>query len=173
MSQQHSDAGIFVGAEAFVDFGHKLDRMQSHLDRISMKPVYKPVGNSIVVPAVIPALLTLVIPESPARGRVWNILKIVLASGAPPDVHTTTTATADVYAGTNPDISGPTIDNAILGAAPIPSVNNITKHVDWCSTGENVFAVINNATAGQSLILIARVAEYPVEAVEAISILWT
>lgn len=232
-----SETGFMVGAEAFLDLGHKLDHISNKMDR---NPVYKPIGNSIVLP--VGGAATLSIPGFPGRGRIWNILKIGLFG---PDAHTpilsavtspaipatgvaqfnnnaqgvnvtvtggtvtviavngnatgltsgtvfvpaagtitltysvaptwtwagtTITAVADVYAGSAPDVSGPTLDNAIIGGVAIPSVTNITKHVDWCSTGEQIFAVITGGQSGQQISLVARVAEYPVSAVEAMSV---
>jgi hypothetical protein len=84
---------------------------------------------------------------------------------------TTGSAVADIYAGTAADPSSPTLDNVIASAMPIPSTLSFSKQVHWCSTGERLLAIISNAGFGaQNLSFIARVAEYPVQAVEAMTI---
>lgn len=169
MNAHQDGAGIYVGVEAFADIGRKMDQLHR---QISMKPIYKPVGNSIVIPAtpVIPVVLD--IPIAPARGRVWNVLKVALGSVGPsgPDIHTVLSGViADVYTGDTPDLSGGAVVNAIISAG-VASVTNITKHVDWCASGEHIFALLYGVTAGQQILIAARVAEYPVEAVEALSV---
>jgi hypothetical protein len=105
---------------------------------------------------IVPAFGTITLTYSAAPTWAW--------------AGTTLTVVADVYAGSVPDLSGPTIDNAILGGVSVPSVNNITKHVDWCSSGQHVFATLFGIQQGQQIIMAARVAEYPVEAVEALQV---
>lgn len=170
----HDGPGLAIGAELFVDLGNKVDRIHDRMGSFA-KPVYKPVGTSFVVPSVAPASVIIDIPISPARGRVWNVLKVIFGSvtAAGPDIHTIlANVVADVYSGDSPDLGGGAVVNAIIGGAAIASVTNITKHVDWCASGEHLFAIVYGAAANAQLIMAARVAEYPVEAVEALSVLW-
>ena len=86
---------------------------------------------------------------------------------------TTGAATADIYAGTatDPSSSNPTLDNVIAGGLPIPSTLSFSKQVHWCSTGERLLAIISGAGFGaQNISFIARIAEYPVQAVEAMRV---
>lgn len=173
MTMHHDGTGLVIGAELMIDLGKKVDRISDNINRF--KPVYKPVGTSFVVPAVAPASVILDIPITPARGRVWNVLKVIFGSvtATGPDIHTVlANVVADVYSGDSPDLGGGAVVNAIIGGAAIASVTNITKHVDWCASGEHLFAIVYGAAANAQLIMAARVAEYPVEAVEALSVLW-
>lgn len=170
-TQYHDGAGAFISAEAFIDLGRKVDRIHDKMDRF--RPIYKPVGASLVIPAAPQIPQVLAIPIYPSRGRVWNILKVVFGSvpaGALPDIHTALAGvTADVYSGDTPDLGGGAVVNAIISTG-VASVTNITKHVDWCASGEQLFALLYGVTAGQQIIMAARVAEYPVEAVEALTV---
>lgn len=238
MNQMADGPGFIIGAQAFLDLGHKLDSIKNRMDQ---RPVFKPVANSGVVNGPTPVALE--IPESPARGRIWNILAVAVLGNDPHTIvganvtapavpasgvavfntnpqavtvtvsggtvsqiavngtntglttgavvvpafgfitltytvaptwtwaGTTGQAVADVYAGTATDPQTPTIDNIIAGGIPIPSVQSFSKQVHWCSSGERLIAIISNAGFGnQNISFIARVAEYPVEAVEAMSV---
>lgn len=161
MSIQHQDAGIYIGAEAFLDLGRKVDGV--HKTMRDQKPIYKTVGGSLVMPGSGNGLV--VATESPARGRTWNILKTVLAST---DGHTVLAAAiVDLYATTLPDSNVPVLSELIQGNAAVPSVFYWSRLVEWCASGEQVFGIVYGAAPGSLINLAVRVAEYPVGAVEA------
>jgi len=164
MTMQYNETGpgIAIGAEAFLDLGRKVDKVHDHLR--NAKPIYKTVGGSTTMPASGTGLV--ICSESPARGRTWNILKVVLSST---DGHTVLAAAiVDIYAATLPDSAAPVLSELIQGNTPVPSVNYWSRLVEWCQSGEQVFGIIYGAVAAGSLINMAvRVAEYPCSAVEA------
>lgn len=157
------EAEVIIGA--FADLGSKLDRLHKAVGRA--KPVYKPVGGSLVVP-VAPSLPQLLIFQgSPALGRIWNILKIGIFG---PDPHTAVASVSvDVYAGNNPDPNTPTFPDVILSGQAVPSVTQFSKEVEWCSSGQQIFCLLYGAgvVAGTQFEAVARVAEYNVIDVEA------
>jgi hypothetical protein len=141
------------------DIGHKVDSL--HKAVYARRPFYKTVGGSITMAS---ATGTVIATESPARGRTWNILKVVLTST---DGHTVLpSVVADLYASTAVDPSNPVLSGLIFGGAAVPSVNHWPKEVEWCQSGEQVFGLIYGATAGQVINLSVRVAEYATPVVE-------
>lgn len=158
---------IDVGAEFFVNMGHKIDDMHKHvMGSTRALPIRKPIGGSIIVPAGFTAPVLLVTSQYPNHGRVWNILKVALFG---PDAHTVTAnVTADVYAGTNPDPNIPSLEEIIVSGAAVASVTQFSKEVEWCYPGQQPFALISGSglAAGQSYSLVLRVAEYRASDVE-------
>jgi hypothetical protein len=80
------DLGPFTAAaEGIVGIRGKLDQMHEEMQTASRKPIYKDLGNSFIVPAGATGGIFSVSQQCPARGRVWNILKIIIIG---PDGHT-------------------------------------------------------------------------------------
>lgn len=159
---------VDVGAEFFLDLGHKVGETHKHvMGQHRVLPIRKPIGGSVVVPAGFTAPVLLSIPAFPNPGRVWNILKVAVFG---PDPHTVVASvTADVYAGTNPDPSAPSMEEAILTGLAVASITQFSKEVEWAYPGQQPFALLYGAglAAGQNYELILRVAEYRAVDVEA------
>lgn len=77
---------------------------------------------------------------------------------------------ADLYAGQVPDPMTAALTDVIDSGMTVPSSNDYSAGVYWASMLDELFAVVYNAAANQQLVLVVNVAEYPVEAVEAMSL---
>lgn len=78
---------------------------------------------------------------------------------------------ADIYAGalsSNDPATAQVFTDVIFSAAAIPSVNFVPRQAVWMHELETIYAVIYSPPANSQVIITARVAEYPVEAVEAL-----
>lgn len=162
-----NSVGIDVVLEAFAGFESNQKTTHRLLDK---RRLIKPVGGSILVPAtpVIPQIVRL--QGAPARGRIWNILKIGVFGSDP---HTSiSNVSVDVYAGTQVDPSSPVFTEVILSNLAVPSVTQFSKEVEWCESGEELFALFygSGVVAGVQFTVVARVAEFPTEAIEAMRI---
>jgi hypothetical protein len=160
---------IEVEAGFMLDLGSKLDQMNGHLKRLTHKPIYKPVGGSVLVSAGATAPVLLRLEQSPSRGRVWNILKIGVFGADP---HTPVAQVqVDVYAGYLPGQIPyvPSMQDAILSGVAVPSITPFSTEVEWCESGEEIFALLygTGVVPGVQFAMVARVGEYNVPAVEA------
>jgi|SRR5579859_2192407 len=162
---------IEVGAEVVVDLHEKTKQVHHRVMHGGDKPVRKPVGGSLVIPVGFsgsgPVLLAM--QSSPAHGRSWNILKIGVFGA---DVHTAVASVnADVYAGDVVDypIVNTNFNDAILSNLTVPSITQFGRRVEWAYSGQSVYALLygSGLAAGQSYVLVARVAEYNTNDVEA------
>lgn len=157
---------IMVDAEFVASMGTRIKNIHDHQYKGKPKPVRKPVGGSVVIPAgfTLPVLLTT--ENFPTVGRVWNVLKVAVFGADP---HTAiANVTADVYAGTNPDPSSPALTDAIASLA-VPTIQYFPKEVEWAYPGQQPFALLygTGVAAGQNYSLVLRVAEYNAVDVEA------
>lgn len=154
-----------IGVDAFVELQQDVKHIRKHTRDV--KPVRKPVGVSITIPAVFTAPVMAVIPQVPSMARQWNILMIGVFGA---DAHTAVTnVTADVYSGALPDPSLATLSDVILSAQPVPSINHFSRLIEWCEPNESIFMLLfgTGLAAGQNYELVARVAEYNVHDIEA------
>jgi len=159
------DAGIAANAGPFealvamhADLGARMDRVEKRL--ISPRPINRVVGGSVTMRA---ATDVVTVSERPARGRVWNIVKVVLTGI---DGHTPTGVTADVYASTLIDPNTPDLSSLIQTNMAVPSVQYWPKDLEWCNGAESVFALLYNGTAGQLVNIAVRVRDFPVPVAE-------
>jgi hypothetical protein len=162
---------IDIGAEFFAELGQKVHETHTRVHKQRPKPIRKPVGGSTVIPVGFsgtgPVLLAM--QSFPAHGRCWNILKVAVFGV---DTHTVVaTVTADIFSGDvidYPIVNTNFLDLIVSGAA-IPSVTQFSKEVEWCYSGQSIYALLNGSglAAGQPYELVARVAEYKVDDVEA------
>jgi hypothetical protein len=162
---------IDIGAEFFAELGQKVHETHSRVHRSKPKPIRKPVGGSVVIPAGFSGSGPVLLPVqgNPSHGRCWNILKIGVFGA---DTHTVVaTVTADVFAGDVVEypIVATNFMDAVLTGVAVPSITQFSKEVEWCYSGQTVYAYLNGSglAAGQQYELIARVAEYKVDDVEA------
>lgn len=159
------DLEAMVGVWADLDGNVK--RIHDRLDR--RRPVHKPVGGSVTVPTGFSLPLLINLSGWPSVNRVWNVLTLGFYTG---DLHTTiANVTCDVYAGTNPDPSVPTLTDGIASMA-LGSIQNFSKEVVWAEPGQSLFGLVygTGVAAGANYQLIARVGEYWIDAVEARSL---
>lgn len=158
---------IMVEGEVFASLSDKVNKIHDHVKHGGKpKPVRKPVGGSINIPAGFTSPVLLTTEQFPTVGRVWNILKVSIFGADP---HTAiANVTADIYAGTNPDPSSPALTEAILSLG-IPSIQYFPKEVEWCYPGQQPFALLSGSglVAGQNYSLVLRVAEFNAVDVEA------
>lgn len=156
---------IEVAAKLFAHGADELGKAQETLNRqISFKPIHKVVGGS----AVGAAPLLVEAPMMPAVGRVWNVLMVALYSA---DGHTSlANAVADVYASAS-GIEDPDFSAQILSGINtfVPSVNYFPQRAVWIHSNEKLLAWVYGFASSAPVQIIARIAEYPVEAVEALS----
>lgn len=77
---------------------------------------------------------------------------------------------ADVFLGQNlltPDVSSQILNNEQF---TVPSVYYFPRESVWSHRGETIFARVYQVPANATMTLVARIAEYPLEAVEALTI---
>lgn len=147
---------IDVGFDAFVDLTDKVNAVH-HAVTSKPKPIYKTVAGSALLQA---ATGIVEISERPSAGSIWNILKVVVLGS---DGHTALAGViVDVYASALVDPSTPALENLIVsgGTGNVPSLTFYSKEVEWCQHGQQIWGQIYGATAGQQVVLLARVAEY-------------
>lgn len=158
---------IMVEGEVFASLSDKVNKIHDHVKHSGKpKPVRKPVGGSVTIPAGFTAPVLLTTENFPTVGRVWNILKVAIFAADP---HTAVAnVTADIYAGTNPDPAVPSLTDAIASLA-VPTIQYFPKEVEWCYPGQQPFALLygSGLVAGASYSLVLRVAEFNAVDVEA------
>lgn len=157
---------LAIEAEAFVGLKNRVDDIHHHVKYGKPKPVRKPVGGSVSLVTGFTSPVLIATQQFPTHGRVWNILKVAVFGADP---HTAiANVTADVYAGTNPDPSAPSLTDAILSLS-IPSIQYFPKEVEWCYPGQQPFALLSGTglAVGQNYSLVLRVAEFNAVDVEA------
>lgn len=163
---------IEVGAEVIVDLHDKTKQIHQRVHRNEDRPVRKPVGGSLIIPAGFsgsgPVILDIK-ATTLAHGRCWNILKIGIFGA---DVHTAVASVnADVYAGDVVDypVVNTNFNDVILSNIAVPSITQFGRRVEWAYSGQSIYAILygSGLAAGQSYVLVARVAEYNTSDVEA------
>jgi len=136
----------------------RLDKIEKRL--IHPNPINRVVGGSKTMTA---ATDFVIVSDRPARGRVWNIVKVVLTGI---DGHTPTGVVADIYASTLLDPSTPDLSSLIQTNMAVPSVQYWPKDLEWCNASEGIFALLFNGTAGQVVNIAVRVRDFPVPVAE-------
>jgi hypothetical protein len=80
----------------------------------------------------------------------------------------------DVYAGTVPDLSPisgtPSQQDVIESGLIIPSVSRFSRQVEWCGPMQQVYGIAYGIPNGQQVVLVARVAEYNLDAISALTV---
>jgi hypothetical protein len=151
-----------------VNLGKKVDESNRLLKRLTDKPIYKPVGGTLVVPAGGSAPQLIRLNQRPSIGRTWNILKVGLYGS---DAHTAVAnVTVDVFSGyINVQQFNPSLQDCILSAQTVPSVYQFSTDVEFAASGEEVYGIAygTGVTPGLTLQMVVRVAEYNVATVEA------
>lgn len=163
---------IEVGAELIVDLHDKVNQMHGHvLSGNADKPIRKPVGGSLVIPSTFSGTgpIQLLTEVNLAHGRMWNILKVGIFGA---DTHTAVASVnADIFAGDVVDypVVNTNFNDCILSAAAVPSVTQFGRRVEWVYSGQSLYAQLygTGLAVGQTYVLVARVAEYNTNDVEA------
>lgn len=96
-----------------------------------------------------------------------------IASGAAGNLNiygTTATGTviADVYTGTG--LLVPDFNSQMASNLAVPQIVFFPRRAKWVSKGDSIFALAYNVPANTQLSLVAHIADYPIEAEEALSI---
>jgi hypothetical protein len=154
---------IAIDYDFLFSLNQKVDQMHKHMKKgREPQPIRKPVGGAITLPTGFsgtgPVLLTTEL--APAKGQIWNVLKIGIFG---PDPHTAVASVnADVFLGTNPDPSAPAFLDVTESGLAIPTISRYAKEVEWCYPGQQPFAMLygTGLAAGQNYELVLRVAEY-------------
>lgn len=156
-----------IDAEFMLDLGGKVDATHKHLIKGRVKPVRKPIGGSVYLGAEPTAPILCILQGKPATGRCWNILRVGIFGA---DTHTAVTdVTVDVFAGDLLDNATLNFLDCIISAATVPSVTSFSKEVEWCYSGQSMYALLygSGLSADQPYEVVARVAEYNTCDVEA------
>lgn len=154
-------------ADFVLDLGNKVNETHKHILKGHAKPTRKPIGGSVIVPSTFTAPVLCILQAKPATGRCWNILRVGVFGA---DTHTAVTdVTVDVFAGDLLDTSSLNFPDCILSGAAVPSVTSFSKEVEWCYSGQMLYALIygTGLEAAQPYEVVARVAEYNTCDVEA------
>jgi hypothetical protein len=162
-----SDHLIEIPLEAMAkSIAHMEDRIESHhKDHSSERFIVRTIGGSTVLTG---ATGIVEVPQRPAAGRIWNLLKVILTST---DGHTSLAGViVDIYSSSLVDPNAPVLDSLVQGNLGVPSVTYYSRKVEWCQPQEEVYGLIYGGTAGQQVNLALRVAEYPVGAIESMVI---
>lgn len=94
-------------------------------------------------------------PVGPARGRVWNIVKIV-AMGS--DDHSSAAGVSvSWYTGDDANVN---MMQCFYPAQAVPAAQTFTRKVQLMTIDERLFALVYGATAGQQIALVATVHEF-------------
>jgi hypothetical protein len=84
------------------------------------------------------------------------------------------TGLIDVYAGTVPDLSPntgtPSQQDVIEAGLLLPAVTRFSRHVEWCGPMQQVYGIAYGIPNGQQVVLVARVAEYNLDAITALTV---
>lgn len=155
---------IDIEAGAFVELGHKVDRIHDKVMMRKPRPVYKPVGGSAVGTA--PLTIEVSGAEVPP-GRIHNLLFYGLWAT---DGHTAlANAIADIYiAGSGVQL--PDFSCQIDFGKAVPSVTTISEDVHWIQPGEKLIAIVYGFAGTANVSLVGRVADYPNEGIEAMTL---
>ncbi len=107
----------------------------------------------------------------PANGTVTVTYTVAPTTftTTPNSVATPSGSTVDVYSASS-GIETPEFTAQLDSGLDIPSIQYYTKWALWGHMGERPLALAYNLPANQQVVLVCRVAEYPVDAVEALTI---
>lgn len=159
--------GFEIGAAVELGLG-QLDTINRNLKALrDVRPVYKMVGSSIVQQGAGPDFVQ--VRSSPAVGRVWNVLSLGVFGA---DDHTAVGGASAVFYATRSFITaapGPLID-VISSPLSVPSTTWFSRQVVWVDSSELIQAIIYGGSNNAQFSIVANVAEYPVEAVEAMEL---
>ena len=170
---------VDIAAGAFLDLGSKIDGMRSSLDRLhDCKPIHGKSFASGIVDAAGDDLL-LVCNTVPSVGRVWNLLSFHI-SGVDPNTPPTAGKYMVAIGNSTPQVTGAathanTDFSEVIDRASASSINNLdvpfSRHVYWVHSHEQVYCWLMGITpVSQQMSFVVWYADYPVEAVEALSV---
>lgn len=153
---------IDIGAEFMIDLGRKVDQVHRKVHQ-RPRPIRKPIGNSNTGTA--PLVITANTEEVPP-GRMYNLLSVNLYGA---DGHTTlASAVADLYRASS-GVQLPDFSAQIASGLTVPVIPalNYSKEVIWIEPGENLIAIVYGFAGSQQITMVAQIADYPLEEMEA------
>lgn len=133
------------------------DKVTSKLDKLSsVKPLWKPLGVANTPSAL--TTQTLVLPQSPAAGRMWFVHRVGVFGA---DGHTTITGVADIYAG-----PGQEVDPAaqLYSGLTIPTIIVEGMQTNPVLPNERLYAIFYNLAAQAQVQFTVLAEEYPMDA---------
>lgn len=156
---------VEVEAGAFLDLGSKVSRM--HDKMFARKPL--PIRGKIIAGSntgTAPLTVEVQTADCPP-GRIWNLLFYGLWAT---DGHTAlANAIADIYiAGSGVQL--PDFSCQIDFGRAVPSIATLSEDVHWIQPGEKLIAVVYGFAASQTISLVGRVADFPNEGMEAMTL---
>jgi hypothetical protein len=125
-----------------------------------------PVGTTVVAQNFNPPLTN--IPGGP--GITVTLAATTGAGQSAIDLYGTVDMLADFYVTSALESAQPPLPDCVESSLAIPTIVRYSRGVEWCRYGEQIVAYVYNIPLGQQVVAIARVAEYPLEAVETLVI---
>jgi hypothetical protein len=127
------------------------------------RPIRKNVGVANTPSAL--TTQTLIIPQSPASGRMWFIHRVAILGA---DGHTSVAgAVADIYTGPNEALADATSE--IYAGLTLPTIIVEGRHHNPVLHGELVYAIVYGLPAQQQVQFAVGIDEYPVDAMIAMT----
>ena len=152
-----------LGAEADVASGDEVnkaaDRITAHFDKWGrlqgeQRPIRRTAAGAATSPGTAPFVIELV-PQNPATGRLWEITQIIAVGS---DDHTVLAGvTVSWYLG---DPANLDITDVFYPGLPVVGEQHFSRGVVWMHPQAHLFGNVSGATAGQGILLIARISDY-------------
>lgn len=141
-----------LAIKAFADTGNQIAASVNKL--LPSLPLRKSFGTANNPSAA--ATQTLIIPQSPAAGRMWFVHRIVVLGA---DGHTAVAnAVADVYAGPGQEVDATA---QIYSGLTLPSIVNEGRHHNPIMHGSQVYVICYNLPANQQVQFAIGIEDYP------------
>ena len=144
------DAAVALWAESSERVSKAVNGM------VTANPIWKPLGVANTPSAA--TTQTLIIPQSPAAGRMWFIHRVNVLGA---DGHTAVAGVADVYAGPGQEADATA---QLYSGLTIPSIVVEGMDTHPVMPNERVYAIFYNLAAQQQLQFAVAVEEYPYDA---------
>lgn len=155
---------VDLAFETWIRNSEKIIQQNEKMLKRGCKPIHRPVVGSLTG---VTGSQTLITNDSVDAGRVWNVLKIGIFGN---DGHTVlASAIADIYAAAgSPEL--PDFSAQLVSGSAIPNIIFIPEKMEWMHYGESIIALLYALPANSNVSLIAKIADYPIEAVEATAV---